>query len=208
MEDTPATPNAPLVPDGPGTSGPDVPDGHAAASTDSAAPAGTAASSESAEPSAPDFDLTDYRSLLYRAAHAQRALMHPFMASIGLGTGQPKLLSYLHRFGACSQRELASYFELDPAGVSRALDALERKGFVTFEQDALDRRAKVVRLTPEGARVAQSWDAACHEEAQAMLDGFSQEERAVFANYLTRAHANLRAYSKRLAGTKEAQRNA
>lgn len=144
-------------------------------------------------------DLVTYRSLLYRAAHAQRALMHPFMASIGLGTGQPRLLSYLDRFGACSQRELADYFELDPAGVSRALDALRRKGFVTFETNAEDRRAKVVRLTGEGKRVAQSWDAACREEAAAMLKGFSSEERTAFADLLARARDNLRAYERELA---------
>lgn len=210
MEDTPATPTTPLRSVDSGAPGSAVP-ASPAAPVDSGTPAGLAGTVPSpapGDPSAMDLDLTDYRSLLFRAAHAQRALMHPFMASIGLGTGQPKFLSYLHRFGACSQRELANYFELDPAGVSRALDALERKGFVTFEQDASDRRAKVVRLTPEGARVAQSWDAACCEEAQAMLEGFSAKERAVFANYLTRAHANLRAYSKRLAAAKEARRDA
>lgn len=147
-------------------------------------------------------ELITYRSLLYRAAHAQRALLHPFMATIGLGTGQPKFLSYLNTFGPCSQRELADYYELDPAGVSRALDALERKGFVAFEQNADDRRAKKVMLTAEGARVARSWDAACCEEAAAMLRGFSPEERAAFADYLARAHANLRAYAGELAAAK------
>ena len=143
-------------------------------------------------------DLITYRSLLFRASHAQRALLHPFMASIGLGTGQPKLLSYLNHFGPCSQRELADYYELDPAGVSRALDALERKGFVTFEANADDRRAKVVTLTSDGCRVARAWDAACREEASAMLTGFTREERLAFADYLTRARTNLRAYEREL----------
>ncbi len=151
-------------------------------------------------------DLIRYRSLLYRAAHAQRQLLHPFMATVGLGTGQPKLLSYLARNGACAPRELAGYYELDPAGVSRMLDALERKGFVHIEQNAGDRRAKVVAVTPEGARVSRAWDAACIEEADAMLSGFTDEERAAFADYLTRAHANLRAYGKKLAAAqREAQ---
>lgn len=136
----------------------------------------------------------EFRMLVFRTAHAQRHLLHPFMASIGLGTGQPKLLSYLAKQGPCSQRELAEYYELDPAGVSRALDALARKGFVTFEQNEDDRRAKVVTATREGERVACAWDAACIEEGRAMLHGFSDVEAAAFANYLARAHANLRAY--------------
>ena len=38
-------------------------------------------------------DLVTYRSLLYRAAHAQRALMHPFMASIGASGRAPSASS-------------------------------------------------------------------------------------------------------------------
>lgn len=145
-------------------------------------------------------DLFEFRSLLYRASHAQRQLMHPFMASIGLGTGQPKLLSYLAAHGACAPCVLAEFFELDPAGVSRMLDALAKKGFVTISPAEGDRRSKVVALTPEGERVARSWDAACREEAAAMLEGFGPEERAAFADYLARAHANLRSYGRELAG--------
>lgn len=150
----------------------------------------------------------DFRMLLYRAFHAQRSLLHPFMASIGLGTGQPKLLSYLEAHGSCSQRELADFFELDPAGVSRMLDALSQKGFVEFEKDAGDRRAKVVKLTDEGARVAHAWDAACFEEAEAMLADFTPEERVRFADYLKRAHANLRAYGRELARAGEVEDHA
>lgn len=145
-------------------------------------------------------DLFELRSLLYRASHAQRQLMHPYMASVGLGTGQPKLLSYLHRFGACSQRDLAEYYELDPAGVSRMLDALAKKGFVQIAPAAGDKRSKTVTLTAEGERVARAWDAACREEATVMLRGFTDEERRAFADYLARAHANLKAYGKALTG--------
>ncbi len=144
-------------------------------------------------------NLGAYRMLLFRASHAQKQLMHPYMASIGLGTGQPKLLSYLAENGSCTPRELADFYELDPAGVSRMLDALERKGFVSFAPHADDRRCKVVSLTSEGERVARAWNAACVEEARAMLDGFTPKEREAFAEYLRRAHANLRTYGQKLA---------
>lgn len=147
-----------------------------------------------------DPDLFEFRALLYRTSHAQRQLMHPFMASIGLGTGQPRLLSYLEENGPSSPRDLAEYYELDPAGVSRMLDALSKKGLVAMAPAADDRRSKVVSLTAEGKRVSQSWSAACREEAAAMLEGFTPEERAAFADYLVRAHANLRAYGRQLAG--------
>lgn len=149
-------------------------------------------------------DLFEFRALLYRASHAQRQLMHPFMASIGLGTGQPKLLSYLDEFGPSAPRDLAEYYELDPAGVSRMLDTLAKRGLVTIAPAEGDRRSKVVSLTAEGKRVSQSWAAACREEAAAMLKGFAPEERAAFADYLVRAHANLRAYGQKLTGDAKA----
>ncbi len=148
-------------------------------------------------------DLFEFRALLYRASHAQRQLMHPFMASIGLGTGQPKLLSYLDEHGPSAPRDLVEYYELDPAGVSRMLDTLARRGLVTIAPAEGDRRSKVVSLTAEGKRVSQSWNAACREEAAAMLEGFAPEERAAFADYLARAHTNLRAYGRKLAGKDE-----
>lgn len=151
------------------------------------------------ETSEPPVDYAAYRTLLFRASHAQKQLMHPYMASIGLGTGQPKLLSYLDEYGAATPRQLADYYELDPAGVSRMLDALERKGFVEITPSARDRRSKEVALTPEGKRVSCAWNAACREEAEAMLAGFTPAERDAFADYLRRAHTNLRAYGKRLA---------
>lgn len=143
-------------------------------------------------------ELIEWRMLLFRVSHAQRQLLHPYMASIGLGTGQPKLLSYLMEFGPSAPCAIAEYYALDPAGVSRMLDTLSRKGLVTFAPAENDRRSKVVSLTPEGERVAYAWNAACVEEASAMLEGFLPEERRRFADYLKRAHANLKAYGTRL----------
>ena len=51
-----------------------------------------------------------FHMLLYRAFHAQRNYLRPHLARLGLGAGQPKLLSYLTGHGPCRQRELAGYF--------------------------------------------------------------------------------------------------
>ena len=88
--------------------------------------------------------------LLYRAFHAQRNALRPCFTQLGLGAGQPKLLGYLSRNGASSQRQLADYFEVDPAAVSRMLDSLQKGGFVTRRPDDNDRRRDLVELTPAG----------------------------------------------------------
>lgn len=132
-----------------------------------------------------------FHMLIYRTFHAQRSYLRPVVTELGLGTGQPKLLTYLAKFGPCSQKELAAYFEIDPAAVCRMLDTLERNGFVNRLQGA-DRRGGQVQLTDQGRRAQAAWADRCQVMEQTMLQGFSDEERAAFSNYLSRAYRNLR----------------
>lgn len=144
--------------------------------------------------------LEDLHMGLVRAFHAQRACLRPHVYELGLGPGQPKLLVYLAVNGPSSQREVATYFECDPGAVSRMFDSLERSGFVTSEPGR-DRRVRLVALTGRGLDAARAWDVVCAGEQEAMLEGFSPEEREAFADYLDRARANLR----RAAGAGEAR---
>ena len=93
-----------------------------------------------------------FHLLLYRAFHAQRNFLRPSLGELGLGPGQPKLLNYLMNRGPCRQRELADYFEIDPAAVCRMLDCLQKSGFVTRRADGQSRRRDVVELTEAGRR--------------------------------------------------------
>lgn len=134
-----------------------------------------------------------FHMLLYRAFHAQRNYLRPYLGEIGLGTEQPKLLSYLVANGPCQQRELAEYFEIDRAAVSRMLDSLEKGGFITHEADVNNRRADIVELTEKGRRANEAWETYCHTIELKMLKGFTQKEQEQFADYLFRAYQNLRA---------------
>ena len=133
-----------------------------------------------------------FHMLLYRAFHTQRAWLRPWRGAIGLGPGQPKVISFLARNGPCSQRQLADYFEIDPAAVCRMLDSLEKGGFVTRRTDQNDRRTGVVEVTEKGAAASDAWMEACRGMEQQMLRGFSPRETEQFADYLRRARENLR----------------
>ena len=134
--------------------------------------------------------LEDFHMRLMRTFHAQRTYLRPRVDELGLGPGQPKMLVYLAVHGPSSQREVADFFECDPGAVSRMFDSLERAGFVT-SAPGRDRRTKALELTERGRAAADSWDAICADEQEVMLAGFSPEERAAFADLLTRARANL-----------------
>ena len=135
---------------------------------------------------------TTFHLMLYRAFHAQRGYLRPCLERIGLGPGQPKLVSYLAEHGPCRQRELADYFEVDPAAVSRMVEALQKGGFVARRADQSSRRGDLLELTPRGEEAARAWQERCREAEERILRGFSPEERERFADYLTRAYRNLK----------------
>ena len=135
---------------------------------------------------------TTFHMLLYRAFHAQRGYLRGCLGEIGLEVGQPKVLSYLAAHGPCRQREVADYFEIDSAAVSRMLDSMERSGLVSRKPDRECRRSNLIALTGKGRRAQERWAEHCARMERVMLDGFGEEEREQFADYLLRAYRNLR----------------
>ncbi len=128
--------------------------------------------------------------LLYRAFHAQRNILRPYMRALGLGAGQPKLVAYLAEHGPCRQRDLADYFEVDPAAISRMVDSLEKGGFIAVSADESNRRRNLLTVTDRGREAARAWMAKRAQVEEIMLRGFSPEERRAFSAYLTRARQN------------------
>ena len=133
-----------------------------------------------------------FHMLLYRAFHAQRSYLRPCLGEIGLVVGQPKLITYLASRGPCGQRELAQYFEVDSAAISRMVDSLEKGGFITRRPSEENRRCNSIELTEKGQRANQAWREQCGAMEALMLEGFSEKERTQFAEYLSRAYQNLK----------------
>lgn len=134
-----------------------------------------------------------FHMLFYRAFHTRRNALRPSLVELGLGDGQPKLLGYLSRYGPSAQRQLADYYEIDPAAVSRMLDSLQKAGYVTRQTDRQDKRRELIQITPAGERVYATWLERCRDVEERMLRDFTQEERERFADYLGRAYRNLKA---------------
>ena len=137
-----------------------------------------------------------FHMLVYRAFHAQRNYLRGCLGKVGRGSGQPKLLGYLAQNGPSCQRQIADYFEIDPAAVSRMLDSLCKSGFVSRRVDEKNRRADVLELTEKGRQAHTHWKEQCAQAEQVMLQGFSDAEREQFADFLTRAYQNFKESAK------------
>ena len=139
------------------------------------------------------FSLTDFHMQVSMMFHLMRSCNHPHLPALGLGPGQPRILSYLAVRGTSTQRDIARYFAIDPAAVSRMLDALGRAGFVRPVPGG-DRRCRAVELTEKGVETLGAWDVVCASTDEIMLAGFSHEERDLLRRMLDRAMDNMRAH--------------
>ncbi len=139
--------------------------------------------------------LSSFHITLYRASQAQRGYLGPKISELGLGPGQPKVLTYLAVRGPSSQREIAEFFDNDPGTISRMLDSLERGGFVSAAPGR-DRRVKMVSLTEKGRDAAVAWEEACDGEQERLLEELSTEE-------LEQLKDSLERVCRSLCGTKE-----
>jgi DNA-binding MarR family transcriptional regulator len=126
------------------------------------------------------------------AADLQRLFVHlkvaagadPLTALAGLdiSMSQGRVLMTLDDFhDGASVGALAERLLLSPAATSRAVEGLHRSGYVTRQEDELDRRQKRVAITAAGRDVAARLTEFRDAHLRALRDfaaGLSEEERA------------------------------
>lgn len=72
------------------------------------------------------------------------------LAPFGLRTTQYSILNRLQRSGPWTVQALAATMVMDRTTLGRTIRPLERDGLVVTEVDAVDRRVRSLRITPEG----------------------------------------------------------
>jgi MarR family transcriptional regulator for hemolysin len=108
----------------------------------------------------PDQTLSNFAVTLTHAARAYRAAAGKVAANYGLSqsTGLPVLV--ISRFGKTGVRPgvLAETLSLEPPSLVPVVDYLIDAGLVERHEDPHDRRARILRLTAEGQRIAARMD--------------------------------------------------
>jgi DNA-binding MarR family transcriptional regulator len=77
--------------------------------------------------------------------------------------------------------EVAETLSLSLPAVSRAIDALQRRGYVERREDERDRRVKRVRITPAGRRVLEGLMELRLNMLQRFTSTMSEQERAALS---------------------------
>jgi len=113
-----------------------------------------------------------------------RAMQAAFSSRVGHALPRWRILLTLHECGQCSQKLLAERCRLDPASLTRLLQAMQQQGWVTRSADPHDNRVTNAALTPAGQAVvdqALPRRAAFFEEA---LQGLSSQDIAALNRVL------------------------
>jgi DNA-binding MarR family transcriptional regulator len=134
-----------------------------------------------------------------RIAYAIARLQQRIFAGItervspyGLTTLQFTTLSVLDRHGApLSSSQLARRAFMTPQSMSEVIHALERKGFIKRNPHPNHRRTLPATLTRKGRRILAECEQAVGEYEDAMLTGFSAQDRAAFLEMIKAAVRNL-----------------
>ena len=92
---------------------------------------------------------------------------------------------------ALTQKDLQDVLQVKSATLTAAINALERKGWVTRQQSETDHRVKVLKLTPAGKALWETLPDPILAIRAQMLKGISPEEEKTARQILDRAIQNF-----------------
>lgn len=90
-----------------------------------------------------------------------------------------------------NQSQLQKHINIDSAAITRHLKQLEADGMVTRQRNPHDNRETFVRLSDEGHNRIEGYKNEKRNFIQQILDGFSEGETQVLADFLQRMQNNI-----------------
>src|SRR5262249_41595707 len=123
--------------------------------------------------------------LLVQFSTAQRAHRPPAAAELDLSPAQVHILRLLEPGSATPMGRLATALSCDASNVTGLVDRLEARGLTEGRRAGRDGRAKVVQLTPDGAR-ARARLTESDAAAPLVLNRLSADEQRLLVRLLER----------------------
>jgi DNA-binding MarR family transcriptional regulator len=101
------------------------------------------------------------------------------------------VMSHLAVNGSMGQLEIVALTRLKPPTVSTLLRRMQAEGYITRVPDEKDKRAKIVKPTQKEEQLYQSIKQRQLLREEALLQGFSDEEKQMLSDLLIRVYKNL-----------------
>lgn len=137
-------------------------------------------------------DAAEFGYQLAFAARRWRRVLDEALSGFGLTDASWRPLVHLGRLGeGARQNDLARSLGIEGPSLVRLLDRLAAAGLIERREDASDRRAKTLHLTPEGRKLVAELRATVAQACAGVLEGVELEDfeacMRVFARLSARA---------------------
>lgn len=123
---------------------------------------------------------------------SSRQIINDNLRPLNLTSAEGNILIHLLTQGEeMGQEQLVEQLDISKPAVSRALNSLQKKGYVTRERDPHDKRAHRVRLTDSAREVGPIVEQTYNQIYALAMQGITQEELNYFINLLSRMSENF-----------------
>lgn len=133
-----------------------------------------------------------YGHLLRHLHSATDQRMTNALASMELTAAQGRIMAFIaHSRQAPCARDIEETFQLSHPTVSGLLSRLEKKRFIEFRPDELDRRCKRIYILPKGQELHETMHNTIMDMEARLVSGFTEEEKTQFRRLLLKAIDNV-----------------
>ena len=131
------------------------------------------------------------RLLRHLHSSADQAMTNA-LASVELTAAQGHIMGFInHSPSPPCPRDVEEVFHLSHPTVSGILSRLEKKGFLELRPDENDRRCKRIYILPKGRQCHETMHQTILNNENRLVQDFTEEEKRIFSDLLTRAIANM-----------------
>lgn len=132
-----------------------------------------------------DQEQAELTCMLSRASHAMTMELAAALDEVGVSQRTHSVLNAALS-GEFSQIELARIVGLDKTTMVVTLDELEAAGLAERQQSMVDRRARVIVVTPEGKKLVKRGEKIAAQVREQVLGNLDADEREIFMTALAK----------------------
>jgi MarR family transcriptional regulator for hemolysin len=124
--------------------------------------------------------------------HSARQIININLHPLGLSSAEGNVLLHLLTQGnEMGQEQLVEQLDVSKPAISRTLNSLEAKGYVTRQHDPDDKRAYRIRLTNKALEIGPTVEQIYNHIYTLAMQDISQEELDYFVNLFGRMSENI-----------------
>lgn len=121
-----------------------------------------------------------------------RQIINEDLHPLGLSSAEGNIVLHLFTQGQeMGQDQLVAQLDVSKAAVSRTLNSLAKKGFITRQRDPEDNRAHRIRLTDKALEIGPAVEHIYNHIFTLAVRGISQDELECFMNLFSRISENF-----------------